>query len=55
MLEQLEKAQLHLFPEGKPQERVASPLYYLARYGLEWVDEVARGMEVALPPEDGSR
>ena len=54
-LEQLEKAQLHLFPEGKPQERVAGPLYYLARYGSDWVDEVAAGMEVALPPEDGSR
>jgi len=32
-LAQLEKAQLHLFPGGKPQERVLNPFYYLARYG----------------------
>ncbi|MDH3206982.1 MAG: bacillithiol biosynthesis cysteine-adding enzyme BshC [Gemmatimonadota bacterium] len=32
-LSQLEKAQVHLFPGGKPAERVQSPFYYLARYG----------------------
>jgi len=32
-LAQLEKAQLHLFPDGIPQERVVNPLYYLTRYG----------------------
>ena len=32
-LAQLEKAQLHLFPDGVPQERVVNPLYYLTRYG----------------------
>jgi bacillithiol biosynthesis cysteine-adding enzyme BshC len=32
-LAQLEKAQVHLFPGGKPAERVQSPFYYLARYG----------------------
>jgi len=32
-LAQLEKAQLHLFPGGTPQERVMNPLYYLTRYG----------------------
>ncbi|HSG10063.1 MAG TPA: bacillithiol biosynthesis cysteine-adding enzyme BshC [Longimicrobiales bacterium] len=32
-LAQLEKAQLHLFPLGKPQERVLNPFYYLTRYG----------------------
>jgi len=53
-LEQLEKAQLHLFPDGQPQERVMGPVYYLARYGREWVDEVARGMTVSLPPGDAS-
>jgi len=49
-LKQVEKAQLHLAPEGKPQERVLSAAYYLSRYGTEWLAEVARGMEVALPP-----
>jgi len=32
-LAQLEKAQVHLFPGGKPAERVQSPFYYLTRYG----------------------
>jgi bacillithiol biosynthesis cysteine-adding enzyme BshC len=39
-LSQLEKAQLHLFPNGKPAERVQSPLYYLARYGGTFLEEV---------------
>lgn len=41
-LSQLEKAQVHLFPAGKPAERVQSPFYYLARYGgalLDWLYE----------------
>ncbi|MDH3272140.1 MAG: bacillithiol biosynthesis cysteine-adding enzyme BshC [Gemmatimonadota bacterium] len=37
-LSQLEKAQLHLFPNGKPAERVQNPLYYLARYGGAFLD-----------------
>jgi bacillithiol biosynthesis cysteine-adding enzyme BshC len=32
-LAQLEKAQVHLFPAGKPAERVQSPFYFLSRYG----------------------
>ena len=32
-LAQLEKAQVHLFPSGKPAERVQSPFYFLSRYG----------------------
>jgi uncharacterized protein YllA (UPF0747 family) len=32
-LAQLEKAQVHLYPMGKPAERVQSPFYYLSRYG----------------------
>ncbi|TVP77055.1 MAG: bacillithiol biosynthesis cysteine-adding enzyme BshC [Gemmatimonadales bacterium] len=34
-LAQLEKAAVHLFPGGRPQERVLPPLYYLVRYGSE--------------------
>ena len=52
MLQQLEKARLHLFPEGKPQERIMGPAYYLARYGRAWVDELLAGMEIALPPQE---
>jgi bacillithiol biosynthesis cysteine-adding enzyme BshC len=54
-LQQLEKARLHLFPDGKPQERVMGPVYYLARYDTEWIDEVLAGMDVSLPPEAESR
>ena len=31
-LEQIGKARANLFPNGKPQERVLSPLQYLVRY-----------------------
>ncbi len=41
-LAQLAKAQDHLFPEGKPQERIMSPWYYLFRYGGDLVDRLAR-------------
>jgi bacillithiol biosynthesis cysteine-adding enzyme BshC len=47
-LAQLEKAQLHLFPRGKPQERVMNPFYYLTRYGPAFLDEVHRLFEVNL-------
>ncbi len=39
-LSQLEKAQVHLFPLGKPAERVQSPFYYLTRYGGSVLDEM---------------
>ena len=39
-LQQLEKAQLHLFPHGSPQERVFSPFYYLFRYGPRFISEL---------------
>jgi len=47
-LAQLEKAQLHLFPQGKPQERVLNPFYYLTRYGPAFLDEVFGRFEVNL-------
>lgn len=45
VLDQIDKAVLHLFPDGDPQERVVNPLYYLSRYGdrfVEAVDEAVR-------------
>ena len=36
-LAQVEKAQRHLFPDGKPQERVLNPAYYLSRYGPDLI------------------
>ena len=47
-LEQLEKAQVHLRPEGDPQERVLNVLYYLVRYGEDFLPEVAERCSVAL-------
>lgn len=47
-LAQLEKAQLHLFPDGKPQERVLNPFYYLSRYGSAFLQEVFEGFQVNL-------
>ena len=52
-LGQLEKAQLHLFPEGNPQERVLNPFYYLFRYGNPFLAAVVHAIEVDLP--SGSR
>ncbi|NJD19479.1 MAG: bacillithiol biosynthesis cysteine-adding enzyme BshC [Gemmatimonadetes bacterium] len=47
-LTQLEKAQLHLFPLGKPQERVVNPFYFLVRYGGAFLDELVDRFEVNL-------
>jgi uncharacterized protein YllA (UPF0747 family) len=47
-LSQIEKAQLHLFPLGKPAERVRSPLYFLARYGGALLDDLYEAFAVNL-------
>jgi bacillithiol biosynthesis cysteine-adding enzyme BshC len=47
-LAQLEKAQIHLFPLGKPAERVQSPFYYLARYGGAVLDALYERFDVNL-------
>lgn len=47
-LSQLEKAQVHLFPLGKPAERVQSPFYYLARYGGTLLDALHDRFQVNL-------
>ncbi|MFQ5746441.1 MAG: bacillithiol biosynthesis cysteine-adding enzyme BshC [Gemmatimonadota bacterium] len=40
-LEQIARAAAQLFPGGKPQERVLSPFYFLARYGAGFTSAVA--------------
>ncbi|MEQ8329681.1 MAG: bacillithiol biosynthesis cysteine-adding enzyme BshC [Longimicrobiales bacterium] len=45
-LAQLEKAQLHLFPDGVPQERAMNAFYYLSRYGGAFLDALAERFEV---------
>ena len=44
-LAQLRKAKLHLFPLGRPQERVLNPFYYLVRYDQAFLDALARRAE----------
>lgn len=52
VLDQIDKATLHLFPDGDPQERVVNPLYYLSRYGDRFVEAVAAATrERAEAPE----
>lgn len=47
-LQAVRKCAAHLFPGGRPQERVVSPYYYLARYGPELVEELATRTRAAL-------
>jgi bacillithiol biosynthesis cysteine-adding enzyme BshC len=47
-LGQLEKAQNHLFPMGKPQERVLNAFYYMTRYGPELIPALMDGVTVDL-------
>lgn len=49
VLQQIEKARLHLRPDGKPQERVSNVAYYIARFGASFVQEVYDAMPTALP------
>jgi uncharacterized protein YllA (UPF0747 family) len=47
-LNQLEKAQLHLYPDGKPAERVQNPFYFLTRYGGAFLEELYNSFEVSI-------
>ncbi len=44
----IEKTALHLYPAGIPQERILNPLYYLARYGPEFLESLDREVETAV-------
>ncbi len=50
-LEQLEKAAVHLFPGGRPQERVLNLFYYTARYGRGLLDDLLEACTPALMEE----
>ena len=54
-LGQLEKARLHLYPHGKPQERMMSPFYYLFRYGTGFLNQVAERFDPPFPDGAGDR
>lgn len=47
-LAQLEKIRLHLYPTGRPQERVLSPFYYLFRYGPDLMERLAEAAQGAV-------
>jgi bacillithiol synthase len=51
-LAQLEKAQRHLYPEGRPQERVLTPWYHFFRYGSDLMDRLAAEARAALASEE---
>jgi uncharacterized protein YllA (UPF0747 family) len=43
-VQQIRRARAHLFPEGKLQERVYSPVGYAARYGPELTTQLAAAL-----------
>ncbi len=45
---QIEKARINLWPDGKPQDRVLSPMQYLLRYGDGFVSMARREIQVEL-------
>ena len=50
---QIRKAQVNLWPRGRPQDRVLNPLHFLARFGPEFIQAVKGEIEVELGPETG--
>jgi bacillithiol synthase len=50
LVEQLRKTAANLYPEGEPQERVLSPLTYLARYGPALIPALAAAMDLDPHP-----
>lgn len=58
ILQQIEKARLHLYPNGVPQERVVNPFYFLVRYGdgllEELLDQMVQSMSAGEAAGSGA-
>lgn len=59
-IDQIRRLATHLYPDGRPQERVLSPFYHLSRYGAELVSAASRrtaerldGASLASPVGEG--
>ena len=51
-LQQLEKARVHLYPDGVPQERITNPIYFLSRYGTALLAELLELFGQAMPARE---
>ncbi len=51
-LGQVRRCGHHLYPEGRPQERVQSPFYYLARYGPDLVVRLEESVSETLEGDE---
>lgn len=52
-LAQVRKAEVNLWPRGRPQDRVLNPLHFLARFGREFTGAVKGEIRVELGVETG--
>ena len=47
---QLQRIREHFYPQGKKQERLIAPLYFINKYGFDWVKEIGKKID----PDDFS-
>ena len=50
---QIRKAEVNLWPGGRPQDRVLNPLHFLARFGHGFIDAIKGEIRVELGSETG--